>query len=102
MTDMLSATPGEGSYESLKQRLLRTYGLSRRDIASQLLHMPGLGDRKPSALMDNMLTLMDGHLPCLLFEQIFLEQLPEDLRLQLADRSVDDPRTLAEGCSMAS
>ena len=46
--------------------------------------------------MDNMLTLMDGHLPCLLFEQIFLEQLPEDLRLQLADKSFDDPRTLAE------
>ena len=96
LADMLSATPDEGSYESLKKRLLRTYGLSRRERASQLLHMTGLGDRKPSALMDNMLTLMDGHLPCLLFEQIFLEQLPEDLRLQLADRDFDDPRTLAE------
>ena len=36
--------------------------------------------------MDAMLSLMKGHHSCLLFEQIFLEQLPEDIRLQLAKK----------------
>ena len=57
--------------------------------------MDGLGDRKPSDLMNEMLTLLDGHKPCLLFEQLFLEQMPEDIRLIIADDDFSDPRKLA-------
>ena len=95
LLDTLAAPPETNKYEGLKQRLLQTFGLNRRDRAAKLLHMQGLGDRKPSALMDEMLALMDGHHPCLLFEQIYLEQLPEDIRLQLANEDFSKPRSLA-------
>ncbi|KAK4321700.1 hypothetical protein Pmani_007497 [Petrolisthes manimaculis] len=55
----------------------------------------GLGDRKPSELMNEMLALMEGHKFCLLYEQIFLEQMPEDIRLLLAQDTFTDPRGLA-------
>ena len=95
LVDVLAHPPTENAYESLKARLLMTYGLGRRDRAARLLRMPGLGDRKPSALMDDMLSLMDGHTPCFLFETLFLEQLPEDIRLRLADADFVNPRVLA-------
>ena len=95
LLDLLEAPPAEDKYESLKQRLLKTFGLSRSDRATKLLHMQVLGDRKPSELMDEMLSLLQGHQPCFIFEQIFLERMPNDLRMQLADRSFADPRALA-------
>ena len=95
ITDVLQNPPDNGLYDNLKKRLLETYGQSRRDRASKLLHLSGLGDRKPSELMDEMLSLLDGHKPCLLAEQIFLEQLPEDIRIQIADSDFADPRKVA-------
>ena len=94
--DILANPPAEGKYDYLKQRLIDTYGLNRRDRASRLLHNNNLGDRKPSELMDEMLSLLDGHNFCLLAEQIFLEHLPEDIRMQIADSDFKDPRALAQ------
>lgn len=94
--DILTKPPEENKYDHLKQRLINTYGLNRRDRASRLLHINDLGDRKPSELMDNMLSLLDGHEFCLLAEQIFLEHLPDDIRMQIADSDFKDPRTLAQ------
>ena len=96
LLDILAGPVTADSYTALKSRLVQTYGLGRRERAAKLLHMPGLGDRKPSALMDQMLSLLDGHKSCLLFETIFLEQLPEDLRMQLIGEDFADPRKLAE------
>lgn len=93
--DYLREPPATDKYEGIKALLNKTYGLSRRDRAAKLLHMDGLGDRKPSMLMNEMLSLMDGHKSCLLFEQVFLEQMPEDIRLLLADEDFTDPRRLA-------
>ena len=45
--------------------------------------------------MDETLALLGDHPPCLLFEQLFLERLPEDIRIQLVDANVDDYRHLA-------
>ena len=83
--DTLSAPPGDNKYTDLKQRLLTTFGLSKRERASKLLHLHPLGDRKPSELMDEMLSLLADHGFCFLAEQLFLEQLPEDIRLQLSN-----------------
>lgn len=57
--------------------------------------MDGLGDRKPSMLMNEMLALMDGHKRCLLIEQLFIEQMPDDIHLIFADEIFTDPRQLA-------
>lgn len=93
--DFLRHPPTDGKYEGIKKLLIGTFGLSRRARAARLLHMDGLGDRKPSMLMNEMLALMDGHSPCLLFEQLFLEQMPDDIHMILADESFTDPRQLA-------
>ena len=46
--------------------------------------------------MDEMLALLGDHPPCLLFEQLFLEQMPEDIRVQLVDAKLEDHRQLAK------
>ena len=58
--------------------------------------MGGLGDRKPSELMDEMIALADGHHACFHFGFAFLEQLPEDLCVQLANDKFENPRELAK------
>lgn len=95
LIDVLNAPPAHGKYAALKRRLLSTYGLSRSERGSKLLHMRPLGDRRPSQLMDEMLVLLSGHAPCLMFEAAFLELMPEEIRLQLARMDFGDPRQLA-------
>ena len=34
--------------------------------------------------------------PCLLFEQLFLKRLPEDIHIQLVDSKIEDHRQLAK------
>ena len=96
LLDLLSNPPTENKYEAIKTRLLKTFGLSRRVRANKLLNMDDLGDRMPSALMDEMLSLLDGHQPCMLFEQLFLNRMSDAIRLQLADADFTDPRKVAE------
>ena len=95
LLDLISNPPAENKYKALKDRLTATFGLSKRERASRLLHFRPLGDSKPSALMDEMMALLGDHPPCLLFEQLFLERLPEDIRIQLVDSKVEDYRQLA-------
>ena len=75
--DLISGPPTDAKYKTLKDRLLDTFGLSKQEHASRLLHSRPLGDSKPSALMDEMLALLGDHPPCMLFEQLFLERLPD-------------------------
>lgn len=96
LLDLLSHPPTEDKYTAIKTRLLKTFGLTRRVRANKLLNMDDLGDRMPSALMDEMLSLLDGHQPCMLFEQLFLNRMPDPIRLQLADADFTDPRRVAE------
>ncbi|XP_059805130.1 uncharacterized protein LOC132380394 [Hypanus sabinus] len=95
VAEFVQSPPADGKYTEFKALLLRTFGLSRRKRAARLLHLDGLGDRPPSALMNEMLSLADEHTPCLMFEQAFLEQLPEDIRLLLSDSDFSDPRKVA-------
>ena len=90
LLDLISHPPADDKYEALKTRLIDTFGLSERERASRLLHFRELGDTKPSVLMDEMLALLGDHSPCFLFQQLFLERLPEDIRVQLVDSEADD------------
>ena len=74
---------------------METFDLSEPERASLLLHIRPLGDTRPSALMDEMLALLDNHPPCFLFRQLFWERLPEDMHAQLIDANIDDCRQLA-------
>jgi hypothetical protein len=94
--DLIHAPPPEGKYKALKDRLLDTFGLSKRERASRLLHSRPLSDSKPSILMDELMALLGDHPPCMLFEQLFLERLLHDIKVQLTDAKFEDHRELAK------
>ena len=95
LLDLISCPPADNKYGTLKSRLIDTFGLSRQERATRLLHLRPLGDSKPSSLMDEMLALLGEHKSCMLFEQLFLERLPEEIRTQLVADKIDDHREMA-------
>ena len=95
LLDLLQNPPATNKYDAIRLRLLQTFCLDDSQRASRLLHMSGLGDDKPSVLMDNMLSLLGQHDPCFLFRQIFLEQMPDSIRSHLIRANIQDPRQLA-------
>lgn len=96
LLDLINQPPTENKYKTLKDRLVDSFGLSKRERATRLLHFRPLGDTKPSVLMDEMLALLGDHPPCLFFEQLFLERLPEDIRIQLVNAKIEDHRQLTK------
>ena len=47
--------------------------------------------------MDEMLALLDGHQPCMYaIQAVFLNRMPDAIRLQLADADFADPLKVAE------
>ena len=59
--------------------------------------MPGIGDRKPSDLMDSMLALCPtGHTMSPLFLNEFLQRIPATVRGHLHTFAYEDPRALAQ------
>ena len=97
ITDLLENPPTTNRYKTIKQRLLSTFGLSEQERATRLFNMPGLGDKKPSQLMDEMLALLQGHTPCFLFRHLYMSHLPEEVRVILAQKTeLTDPRELAK------
>lgn len=94
--DLIKTPPITNKYQALKDRLLGTFGLSESERAHKILHFPEIGDDKPSVLLDRMMVLLDGHDPCFLFRQVFLERLPQDIQAVLAHQEFPDLRTLAK------
>ena len=95
LKDLISHPPDKYKYDALKDKLLNTFELSKPERASLLLHFRPLSNTKPSALMDEMLALLEDYPPCFLFQQLFLESLPEDIWSQLIDEEIRDHRRLA-------
>ncbi|KAJ8410472.1 hypothetical protein AAFF_G00193760 [Aldrovandia affinis] len=92
---LLQDPPEADKYLALKQLLLETFELSEPERARKLLTLPGLGDSKPSELMDHMLTLLGNHQPCFIFRELFMQQMPSQVRAALAGSPVKDLRALA-------
>ena len=64
--------------------------------AEQLVNLPSLGDRRPSQLMNTMLALLPGgYTPGFIFNFLFLQRMPADVRGLLAAQRIKDPRELA-------
>ena len=95
--DIIQEVPAKTPYTTLKTRLLGTFTPSDYERAGQLLHIPPLGDNKPSYLMDQMMALLPtDHKPCFLFRRIFLERMPERIRSILLHAKITDARELAD------
>jgi HEPN domain-containing protein len=75
----------ENSYQLLKDALLGSYGKTKWQMAYALLDHPDLGDRHPSAMMTEMLSLrFETSAPDSLFLALFLRRLPSSIRDHLA------------------
>lgn len=95
VVSLIENPPAANKYDTLKAHLKETFGLSESERARQLLSLPGLGDSKPSELMDHMLALLGDHQPCFLFKELFLQQLPDQVRLAVTNSVKTDFRQLA-------
>jgi hypothetical protein len=85
------------AYEQLKGRLVCSFGQSMWQQANAIIDHPGVGDTRPSALMNSMLSLLpEGERPGILFLAHFLRRLPAEIRNHLAGAKFDSPRDMAE------
>ena len=95
LVSFLVNPPPHRKYEAIKAQLLNTFELSDAERANRLFSLNGLGDSKPSELMDKMLNLLGAHQPDFLFVQLFLRQLPSQVRAALANTDTSNCRALA-------
>jgi len=84
-------------YTQIKRRLLGSFAPSTWQLVYKIIHHPQLGDLRPSQLMDSMMALLPpDDPPGLLFQGLFLERLPAEMRDILSAGEFDSPRELAE------
>ncbi|KAK3757325.1 hypothetical protein RRG08_014014 [Elysia crispata] len=91
---VLENPPLVGKYDRLKSALLNAYEATQLQKDQELLNLNGLGDRKPSELLQHMRSL--NHDPVTLFRALFLNQLPPEVRRILAQTPDADLDTLAK------
>ena len=99
ITDTIVPPPASDRYGTIKARLLREFTLTLAERAGQLLDLPGLGDQRPSQLLSKMLQLLPGHEqanPSILFKELFVRQLPPEIRAHIMDKYDLEIRMLAE------
>ena len=90
-----AATPNP--YELLKTRLLQTYAPTDTALLSQLLAAVELSDRRPTDMMNTMLSQLPPDEPAgKLFLALYLQRLPAPLRERVAAKHFTDPQQLAE------
>ena len=71
--------------------------MSEYQRAELLVNHPSLGDRKPSKLMDSMLSLVpENYVPDFVFRYMFLRRLPAEVRAHLVKNRIEDRHELAE------
>ena len=93
MAGDVSLVPEAGKYAYLKSKLMEVYGLTDDQKADKLLDLNGLGDWKPSQLCAYMQGLAVNQ--DVVLRRIFLRQLPEDVRVQVAALDTDSLPALA-------
>lgn len=91
---VLQHPPASGKYPAIKQALLKAFEQTQFQKDSILLNMNGLGDRRPTELLQYMRALNSD--PATIFRALFLHQLPPEVRRTIATSSETDLDTLAE------
>ena len=93
----IESPPATGKYDNLKEALMRHFTLTSAEMAATLLDLPGLGDQKPSQLLQKILSLHPkNEKPNFVTREIFLRQLPDDVRGHLTDKSEMELSALAQ------
>ncbi|XP_071504495.1 uncharacterized protein [Diadema antillarum] len=98
--DLIVNPPSANQYTKLKQTLIARMSESEQRRVKRLLTEEELGDRKPSQLLRRMEQLVgDQTLEKGILKQLFLQRLPQNVRLILA--STSDALTLQELAELA-
>ena len=85
--------PPAQPYDKLKAALIATFGKSQAAKDQEILNLSGLGDKRPSELLQHMKNMNAD--PNTLFKAFFLAQLPPDVRKILATSGKTDIDELA-------
>lgn len=97
--DCLVRPPDVNPYTHLKETLTKRVGRSEQQNIQRLLSTEQLGDRSPSQLLRRMRTLM-GNSPTsgddLVLRQLFLQRLPQQIRMVLGALPESSLEQLAE------
>lgn len=86
--------PSETPYDTLKAALIDAFGKTQAQKDQEILNINGLGDKKPSELLQHMNNLNAD--PKTLFKALFLAQLPPEVRQILALSDKTDIKELAK------
>ena len=86
--------PPEEPYDKLKAALIGAFSKTQAEKDQELLHLNGLGDKKPSELLQQMNNLNAD--PKTLFKAFFLAQLPSEVRRILALSGKTEVKDLAK------
>lgn len=81
--------PASNKYETLKEKIIEEFQPKPQEAAAMILDLNGLGDLKPSHLLTKILTLLpeeEAAKPSIVIKEIFLRQLPPDVRAHLTDK----------------
>ena len=95
--DLLETPPAVQPYDRLKRRLLRMHQQTPLQRMAKLFATPPMGDRTPSQLLATMIELAPpGQEDSLFLKYMFLERLPDEIRMLLGNEIGEDIRDLAE------
>ena len=86
-------SPPDNPYDELKTALVRAFGKTQAEKDQELLNLNGMGDKKPSELLQHMRNLNVD--PETLFRALFLAQLPSEVRRILASSEKTEIADLA-------
>ena len=87
-------SPPEDPYDTLRAALIEIFGKSQAQKDQEVLNINGLGDKKPSELLQHIQNLNAD--PKTLVKALFLSQLPPEVRQILALSDKTDIKELAK------
>lgn len=87
---VIANPPPSGKWPALKEAILREYSASQNERYEKVLRNLVLGDRRPSNLFDQIQQNAPD-LPDNLKRKLWLEKLPENLRIQLLAHKLEMP-----------
>ena len=85
------------AYERIKAHLCKNYGKSKWQMGYSLLDSPGLGDRRPSQLLQDLRALLPtGEVEGILFQCLFLKRLPAAMSDAILAANLEDIEAMAD------
>jgi hypothetical protein len=97
VADLVESPPEVAPYSILKDRLLMSHQLSPVQKAMKFMALPELGNRRPSQMLADLLQVCPpGEHATAFFHASFLQRLPAEIQVHLAQADTVDLKELAQ------